>query len=125
MVFEKIKLRIIKGRKLQPFLTAKVLQDHEDRIKALEEDAPTPTPTPTTRTISFTIKSDETTPIEGATVKIGSTTKTTGSAGGCSFNEIADGNVSVEVSATGFVDKTETITVSEDNTSFTITLTAS
>ena len=123
MVFEKIKLRIIKGRKLQPFLTAKVLQDHEDRIKALEEDAPTPTPT--TRTISFTIKSDETTPIEGATVKIGSTTKTTGSAGGCSFNDIADGNVSVEVSATGFVDKTETITVSEDNTSFTITLTAS
>ena len=123
MVFEKIKLRIIKGRKLQPFLTAKVLQDHEDRIKALEGDAPTPTPT--TRTISFTIKSDETTPIEGATVKIGSTTKTTGSAGGCSFNNIADGNVSVEVSADGFVDKTETITVSKDNTSFTITLTAS
>ena len=123
MVYKKIKLLIIKGRKLQPFLTAKVLQDHEDRIKALEGDAPTPTPT--TRTISFTIKSDETTPIEGATVKIGSTTKTTGSAGGCSFNDIADGNVSVEVSATGFVDKTETITVSEDNTSFTITLTAS
>lgn len=35
-MFKKIKHRIIKGRKLQPFPTAKVLQDHEDRIAALE-----------------------------------------------------------------------------------------
>ena len=34
--FESIKLNIMKGRKLLPFQTAKVIQDHEDRIKALE-----------------------------------------------------------------------------------------
>lgn len=34
--FEKIKLNIIRGRKLLPFQTAKVIQDHEDRIKAIE-----------------------------------------------------------------------------------------
>lgn len=34
--FEKIKLNIIKGRKLLPFPTAKVIQDHEDRLKAIE-----------------------------------------------------------------------------------------
>ena len=35
-MFERIKLRIIQGRKLKPFAVANVLQDHEDRIKALE-----------------------------------------------------------------------------------------
>ena len=34
--FEKIKLNIIRGRKLLPFPTAKVIQDHEDRLKAIE-----------------------------------------------------------------------------------------
>lgn len=34
--FEKIKLNIIKGRKLLPFKTADVIQDHEDRITAAE-----------------------------------------------------------------------------------------
>lgn len=35
-MFEKIKLRIIKGRQLKPFAVAKVLQEHEDRLKAIE-----------------------------------------------------------------------------------------
>ena len=38
-MFESIKLRIIKGRELKPFATAKVLQEHEDRIKALEAES--------------------------------------------------------------------------------------
>lgn len=128
-MFESIKLRIIKGRQLLPFATAKVLQEHEDRIKALENDSPAPspdpepTPEPTTRNISFTVN-DGTNPIEGASVVIDDVTKTTGSAGGCTFNDIADGSVSVEVSKTGYVTKTETITVSADNTAFTITLVA-
>jgi len=37
-MFKRIKLRVIKGRKLQPFPTAKVLQDHEDRLAALEAE---------------------------------------------------------------------------------------
>ena len=77
----------------------------------------------TTRTINFTIN-DGTSPINGASVKIGSETKTTGSAGGCSFTDIQDGTVSVEVSATGYTTKTEEITVSSENTTFTISLVA-
>ena len=128
-MFERIKMRIIQGRTLKPFATAEVLQDHEDRIKALENDSPAPspdpepTPEPVTRTISFTVN-DGTDPIEGASVVIDGVTKTTGSAGGCTFNDIADGSVSVEVSATGYTTKTEEITVSEENTSFTISLTS-
>lgn len=128
-MFERIKMRIIKGRQLKPFATAEVLQEHEDRIKALENDSPAPspdpepTPEPVTRTISFTVN-DGTNPIEGASVVIDSVTKTTGSAGGCTFNDIEDGSFSVEVSATGYTTKTETITVSEDNTAFTISLVA-
>ena len=51
-------------------------------------------------------------------------TKTTGSAGGCSFTDIQDGTVSVEVSCEGYVTKTEEITVSSENTTFTISLVA-
>jgi len=39
MVFKSIKLKIIKGRELKPFMVAKVLQDHEDRIAALEAES--------------------------------------------------------------------------------------
>lgn len=79
--------------------------------------------TPTTQDISFTIN-DGTAPIQGATVKIGSETKTTGSAGGCSFTAIEEGTVSVEVSKDGFTTKTEEITVDSEHTSFTISLEA-
>lgn len=34
-MFKSIKLRIIEGRKLKPFATAKVLQEHEDKINAI------------------------------------------------------------------------------------------
>ena len=37
--FKSIKLTIIEGRKLKPFAVAKVLQDHEDRIAALESES--------------------------------------------------------------------------------------
>lgn len=79
--------------------------------------------TPTTQDISFTIN-DGTAPIQGATVKIGSETKTTGSAGGCSFTAIEEGTVSVEVSKDGYTTKTEEITVDSEHTSFTISLEA-
>ena len=79
--------------------------------------------TPTTQDISFTINHG-TDPIQGATVKIGSETKTTGSAGGCSFTAIEEGTVSVEVSKEGYTTKTESITVDNTHTSFTISLVA-
>jgi propanediol dehydratase large subunit len=81
------------------------------------------TPETTTRDISFTIN-DGTDPIQSASVVIGSTTKTTGSAGGCSFTGIEEGSVSVTVSKEGYTTKTETITVDSTHTSFTISLVA-
>ncbi|MBQ2654091.1 MAG: carboxypeptidase regulatory-like domain-containing protein [Methanobrevibacter sp.] len=142
--FEKIKLNIIKGRALLPFPTAKVLQDHEDRLRILEEGSSNAEQgsnsgsqqqgasepqqqepaTPATQNISFTIN-DGTDPIEGASVVIDETTKTTGSAGGCTFSDITEGSVSVNVSAEGYTSKTETITVDSTHTSFTISLVAS
>ena len=62
----------------------------------------------TTQSISFTIN-DGTAPINGASVVIGGVTKTTGSAGGCTFDNIEEGTVSVEVSKEGFTSKTEEI----------------
>ena len=76
-----------------------------------------------TQDISFTIN-DGTDPIQGASVVIGSETKTTGSAGGCSFTGIEEGTVSVEVSKEGYTTKTESITVDSEHTSFTISLVA-
>ena len=76
---------------------------------------------PTTRTLSFTIN-DGTNAIDGASVTIDSTTKTTGSAGGCTFTDMADGTYSVEVSKEGYTTKTESITSDETHTSFTISL---
>lgn len=67
---------------------------------------------------------DGTDGVEGATVVIGETSKTTGSAGGCNFTGLSDGEYQVTVTAEGFVEKTETINVSENDTTFTISLTA-
>lgn len=77
----------------------------------------------TTQSISFTIN-DGTDPINGASVVIGGVSKTTGSAGGCTFDNIEEGTVSVEVSKEGFTTKTEEITVDSEHTSFTISLEA-
>lgn len=77
----------------------------------------------TTQSISFTID-DGKDPINGASVVIGGVTKTTGSAGGCTFDNIEEGTVSVEVSKEGFTTKTEEITVDSEHTSFTISLEA-
>lgn len=77
----------------------------------------------TTQSISFTIN-DGKDPINGASVVIGEVSKTTGSAGGCTFDNIEEGTVSVEVSKDGFTTKTEEITVDSEHTSFTISLEA-
>ena len=125
-MFKSIKLRIMQGAKLKPFATVKVLQEHEDRIAALEkgdDPSPEPEPEPVLRDLSFTIN-DGTDPIKGATVTIGAKTGTTGDAGGCTIKDVEEGSVSVEVSATGYTTKTETITVDSTHTSFTISLTA-
>ena len=74
------------------------------------------------RTVSITVN-DGTDPIEGASVVIDETTKTTGSAGGCSFS-LTDGTYSASVTKEGYEDKTASITVASGSTSATISLTA-
>lgn len=80
-------------------------------------------PQATTRSIHIDVD-DGADGIEGASVVIGETTKTTGSAGGCNFTGLTDGKHNVTVTADGYTEKTEEITVSENNTTFTISLTA-
>ena len=75
------------------------------------------------RNISFTID-DGADPVEGASVVIGETSKTTGSAGGCSFSDMPDGSHTVTVSKTGYQSVTQSITSDSTHTSFTISLTA-
>ena len=67
---------------------------------------------------------DGNSPVENATVAIGDVTGTTGSAGGCSLQNISDGEHTVTVTKEGYKDYTNTITVSEESTSFTVSLTA-
>lgn len=76
-----------------------------------------------TRTVSFTVQDSNEDAISGATVTIGETSKTTGSAGGCSFT-LADGTYEVTVSKDSYTTKTEDITVTYEDTSVTITLTS-
>ena len=78
---------------------------------------------PETRNINFVI-TDGTNAIKGASVKIGEISGTTGSAGGCTLHNVSDGEHSVTIEKDGFVTKVETITVSESETTFTISLEA-
>ena len=161
-MFESIKLRVIKGRKLLPFATAKVLQEHDDRIAALESGTGSESAEGSLtyrikaletilgdtdddtiyddavldarisaledkfrRDLSFTVKDSESTPapIEGAVVTVTTgKTGTTGSAGGCTINGVLDGSYTITVTAEGYTDATETITVDAEHTSFTIIL---
>lgn len=78
-------------------------------------------------TITITVDDGEDTPtaIEGASVKIGSTTKTTDSNGQCTFPDMTYGDYSAEVSAEGYTTKTESISFRSNHKSFTVSLTAS
>ena len=71
--------------------------------------------------ISITVKTGDT-PVQGAKVTIGKVTKTTGSQGGCSFTNIEEGDHKVKITKEHFEDKTATITVDDDHTSFNIAI---
>ena len=75
----------------------------------------------TKRDITVTI-TDGTNPIEGASVTIEGTTETTDSDGEADF-ELYDGLQTATVTATGYLDATETFDISEHDTGFTIELT--
>ena len=106
-----------------PVAYRRSLKKYHEYLRSLENSDDDDDVDPTTRDISVTVKSGET-PIENASVTIGSTTRTTGSAGGCSFTGIAEGETTVTVTAEGYTEKTETITVDSTHTSFEISLVA-
>ena len=77
-------------------------------------------------TITITVDDGEETPtaIEGATVTIGTVTKTTDSSGECTFPDMTFQDYSAEISATGYSTKTETIAFRSNHKSFTVSLEA-
>lgn len=102
-------------------------EDYTDTITVTEE----------TSTLSITLTAvtpvydvvitvdDGTNPVEGASVVIGETTKTTDASGECTFDDLEADTYSVEVSKEGYTTATESITVTSDDTTFTISLTES
>ena len=73
-------------------------------------------------TITVTVEDSGENAIEGASVKIGSTTKTTDSSGECTFTGMTYDDYSAEVSAEGYTTKTETLQFRSNHKSFTISL---
>lgn len=77
---------------------------------------------PETENISITVQDAEENPVSGASVSIGNISSTTGVAGGCTLQNVPVGTQTIEVIATGYDEYSDTITVSNSSTSFTITL---
>ena len=72
-------------------------------------------------TITITVD-DGTDAIEGASVVIGETTKTTDASGECTFTNMTYDDYSASVSKTGYTTKTETLQFRSNHKSFTISL---
>ena len=79
--------------------------------------------TPETVNISIIVKDENEEPVNGANVSIDEITATTGSAGGCTLQNVPIGEQTITVTATGYDEYSDTITVSYENNSFNITLT--
>lgn len=77
---------------------------------------------PETVNIHVTVN-DGTDPVEGATVTIDEISSITGSAGGCNLQNVPTGIQTIEVTKEGYVEYSDSITVSDGNNEFTITLT--
>lgn len=73
-------------------------------------------------TLTITVENGESTPIEGATVTIGETNKTTNSNGQAEFTLIY-GDYTATISATGYITKTEEMAFRSNHKTFTASLT--
>lgn len=78
---------------------------------------------PETVNISISVKDDQDSPVNGATVSIDEISSTTGSAGGCTLSNVPTGIQTITVTKEGYDEYSDSITVSSENTSFDITLT--
>lgn len=115
--------KLLLGGKLKVRTLIHVLDEFDERITKLEEGSSDEEPiTPSKRDISISV-TDGTNPVQGAAVTIGEIEGVTGSAGGCTLKDVEDGEQTIIVEGTGIEKYTGTITVSSENTSFTITVT--
>ncbi len=80
---------------------------------------------PETENISITVQDSEEQPISGATVSIGQISSNTGVAGGCTLQNVPVGTQTIIVTKEGYQEYTDTISISSNDNSFTITLTES
>ena len=80
-----------------------------------------PTPTPTA-SVSGVVSAAGGAAIEGALVRIGLASATTGSDGGFEIDELAPGNVTINTSAPGFVAKSESVSLTEGSNAHDIVL---
>lgn len=89
---------------------------------------PDPEPVVDTYDVSFNVSADMipsgTVNVENATVTIGDLSGRTGSAGGCTVQNVPEGEHTVTVSCNGYTTYTETIQVDSTHTSFNIKITA-
>lgn len=72
--------------------------------------------------LSITVNDGEN-PLGNVNVSIGDITGKTGNQGGCTLNNVPIGEHIITANLTGYNEYSETITVNEDNVSFTITMT--
>ncbi|MBR3139350.1 MAG: PEGA domain-containing protein [Methanobrevibacter sp.] len=91
------------------------LEDDEEDVQEV---------TPSTRDLSITVDDGENA-ISGVSVAIGNITGTTGPAGGCTLKGVSDGEQTITASKEGYESYSDTITVSENSITFTISMTAS
>ena len=75
-----------------------------------------------TLSVTVTDSADEPSAIEGATVVIGETTKTTDATGKAEFPNLTYEDKSATISATGYTTKTETLAFRSNHKSFTVAL---
>ena len=100
------------------------LADFLNEVLELEDDGEGETPLEVTkRDLSITVNDGENA-VSGVSVAIGEITGTTGPAGGCTLKNVEDGEHTITATKEGFTEYSDTITVSENNTSFTISLSA-
>lgn len=98
-------------------------ENEELDLEEEDDDSPTRQVNPETVNIRVCVTDENDDSVARANVSIDEITSTTGSAGGCTLQNVPIGSQTITVTAEGFEDYTETIEVTLEKTEFEITLT--
>lgn len=74
--------------------------------------------TPETTNVSISIQDENDEPISGATVSIGTVSSVTGSAGGCTLQNVPVGTRTITVTADNYETLTESVIISDEYNNF-------